>query len=319
MLDCAIRPFPVPPFLKRTDQSADEIKIRKHDHSSGHPVTLTPNSSFPQVPEPQRILKGLVMLLLGIVMLCGKGFVVEASADQGHDNGLRSWDRSHQGHGSNSSSIKTGEGVSDQEILDVQTRQVGDRVDGDGEVENVAADPLYKPRIVHRHAVLTSAKSFLSGNPQSFSDLYFDENRSLMRDSESGTLEEVAQFLLDDPESMLFVDAYCDERGAAAYSLILGDRHAHQVQTYFMHLGLPSDRISPLSYGEEKIWCHERNAQCWEANLLLKRIFRLMAPNDPLNGCLVRLALTAGSPRFSSSSQIRRNSPLQRLSLAHSP
>ena len=186
-------------------------------------------------------------------------------------------------------------------------------------MEFVEADPLYTPRVVHPHAVLTSAKRFLAGYPQTFSDLYFDENRSLMRDRESGTLEKVAHMLREEPESTLLVDAYCDERGAAAYSLILGNRHAHQVQTYFMHLGLPTDRITPLSYGEEKIWCHEQTTQCWEANLLLKRIFRLMAPNDPLNGCLVRVAMIGGSHRFSSPSQIRRKSPLHRLSLAHSP
>ena len=259
------------------------------------------------------------MLLLGIVMLSGKGFVVKASADQSDDNGLRFWDQSHQGLDTNSSSIETREGLSDQETFDVQTRQLGGRVLGDVEVEIVKAEPLFKPKILGAHAVLTNAKGFLPRNPKSFSDLYFDENRSLMRDRASGTLEEIAHILRDEPESTLFVDAYCDERGAAAYSLMLGDRHAHQVQTYFMHLGLQSDRISPLSYGEEKIWCHEQNAQCWEANLLLKRVFRLMAPNDPLNGCLIRLALTAGSHRYSYPSQIHRSSPLQRLRLAHSP
>ena len=278
-------------------------------------MTLTPNSSIPQVPKLKRIPKCLVVLLLGTVFLCG----VKAFAETVLSNNPSLLDTSDQGPGTKSSSIETREEQSYQDTVDWPIKQFGGQVVGDVEVEIIEAEPLYKPMISHPHAVLTSAMSFLPRNPKSFGDLYFDENRSLMRERESGTLEEIAYILRDEPEATLFVDAYCDERGAAAYSLMVGDRHANQVQTYFMHLGLPSDRISPLSYGKEKIWCHEQNAQCWEANLLLKGVFRLMAPNDPLNGCLIRLALTAGSNRYSSPSQIRRKSPLQRLSLAHSP
>ena len=278
-------------------------------------MTLTPRSLVPQIPKFQCMLECLVVLLLGIVILCG----VEAFAETVPSNNPRLLEKPDQGRNTTFSSIETREERSHQDPVDWYIKQVSGRVVGDVEVEMVEADPLYKPMMLGAHAVLTSAKNFLPQNLKRFSDLYFDENRSLMGDRESGTMEEIAHILRDEPESSLFVDAYCDERGAAAYSLMLGDRHAHQVQTYFIHLGLQPDRISPLSYGEEKIWCHEHNALCWEANLLLKHVFRLMAPNDPLNGCLIRLALTAGSHRFSDPSQIHRNSPLQRLRLAHSP
>ena len=282
-------------------------------------MTLTVGFLVPRTSRFRRILKFPSILIVGIVVCCGAGSVAKVSAETIHANNPRLFESSYQGRATQSDSMKTGMEPSLQVTWGWQKKRDDHEVVGEREGELVEADPLYKPRVVPPHAVLTSANSFLAGNPQTFSDLYFDENRSLMGDKKSGTLEEVADILRNEPESTLLVDAYCDERGAAAYSLMLGDRRAHQVQTYFMHLGLPLDRISSLSYGEEKIWCREQHAQCWEANLLLKGIFRLMAPRDPLNGCLVRLAMIGGSHRFSSPSQIRPKSPLQRLRLAHSP
>ena len=252
-------------------------------------------------------------------MLGGEGSVVQTLAYQDHDHGQSVSDRPNQRAETNSVSSTTKDGFSALENLKGPTRQWDSGVVDDDEAELVEAEPLSQPTSFAPQAVLTSSTRFLPRNPRSFGDLYFDENRSLMKESAAGDLEEIAQILRGNSKATLFVDAHCDKRGAAAYSLMLGDRYAQYVQTYFMHLGLPPDRISPLSFGEAKVWCNERNAQCWESNLLLKQVFRLMAPNNPVNGCLIRLGLTPESYRFHSLSQNHRKSRLQRLSLAHSP
>jgi len=50
---------------------------------------------------------------------------------------------------------------------------------------------------------------------------------------------------------IITIEGHCDERGTAEYNLALGDRRALAAKTYLVSLGIASDRIRTVSYGNE--------------------------------------------------------------------
>jgi peptidoglycan-associated lipoprotein len=48
------------------------------------------------------------------------------------------------------------------------------------------------------------------------------------------------------------VEGHCDERGTIEYNLALGERRASAVREYLVSLGVDSQRIRIVSYGEEQ-------------------------------------------------------------------
>ena len=62
------------------------------------------------------------------------------------------------------------------------------------------------------------------------------------------------------------VEGHCDERGTNEYNLALGDRRSRAVRDYLVALGIGSNRIETISYGEEKPVCAEKTEECWAKN-----------------------------------------------------
>ncbi|HOQ61616.1 MAG TPA: OmpA family protein, partial [Vicinamibacterales bacterium] len=59
---------------------------------------------------------------------------------------------------------------------------------------------------------------------------------------------------------------HCDSRGTNEYNLALGDKRASAVRAYLTGLGIPADRLSSVSKGEESPFCTEETESCWSQN-----------------------------------------------------
>jgi peptidoglycan-associated lipoprotein len=68
------------------------------------------------------------------------------------------------------------------------------------------------------------------------------------------------------PNSRVVLEGHCDERGSAEYNLGLGDRRANAAKEFLVQLGVPTDRLSVISYGKERPQCTESNEGCWQRN-----------------------------------------------------
>lgn len=99
-----------------------------------------------------------------------------------------------------------------------------------------------------------------------FKDIYFDFDRYDVQQDAKAVLEGVASWLLKNPSTKILVEGHCDERGTNEYNLALGDRRAKAVRDYLVALGIPSDRVETISYGEEKPACTEKTEECWAKN-----------------------------------------------------
>ena len=108
--------------------------------------------------------------------------------------------------------------------------------------------------------------------PQEFSataalkSVYFDFDRSEIRPSETIVLDANAGWLQTNRDVLLIIEGHCDERGTDAYNLALGERRARAVRDYLVAHGVAADRITTVSYGEERPVCREHNEGCWSKN-----------------------------------------------------
>ncbi|MBI1791119.1 MAG: OmpA family protein [Acidobacteria bacterium] len=101
-------------------------------------------------------------------------------------------------------------------------------------------------------------------------DAYFDYDKSDIRDDARSTLSRNADslkaILRDFPQKTITVEGHCDERGSAEYNLGLGDRRSTAAKEFLGQLGVPADRLKPVSYGKERPQCTETNETCWQKN-----------------------------------------------------
>jgi peptidoglycan-associated lipoprotein len=96
--------------------------------------------------------------------------------------------------------------------------------------------------------------------------IHFDFDRSEIRTSEIAALEANGDWLKEHREIVIIIEGHCDERGTEAYNLALGERRARAVRDYLMTKGVAADRMTTVSYGEDRPVCREQTEECWQKN-----------------------------------------------------
>jgi len=62
------------------------------------------------------------------------------------------------------------------------------------------------------------------------------------------------------------IEGHCDERGTNEYNLALGQRRGAAALDYLVSLGVDHGRFRVISFGEERPFCTESSAACWQKN-----------------------------------------------------
>jgi peptidoglycan-associated lipoprotein len=96
--------------------------------------------------------------------------------------------------------------------------------------------------------------------------IYFDFDKSEIKPDAKSVLEKKAAWLRGNSEDRVRIEGHCDERGTNEYNLALGERRANAAMKYLNALGISGDRMSTVSYGEERPVCTEKNESCWSKN-----------------------------------------------------
>jgi peptidoglycan-associated lipoprotein len=97
-------------------------------------------------------------------------------------------------------------------------------------------------------------------------DIHFDFDRYDIRPEDTQILKENAALLSKYPQVKVQVEGHCDERGTNEYNLALGERRASAAKKYLLSLGISTDRISSISYGEEKPQDTGHDEEAWSKN-----------------------------------------------------
>jgi peptidoglycan-associated lipoprotein len=96
--------------------------------------------------------------------------------------------------------------------------------------------------------------------------VYFDLDRSELREGDKAVLVKNAEVLKKFDFLRVTVEGHADERGTIEYNLALGERRARSAHDYLISLGVPADRLKPVSYGKEIPVCTESTEDCWARN-----------------------------------------------------
>jgi peptidoglycan-associated lipoprotein len=82
--------------------------------------------------------------------------------------------------------------------------------------------------------------------------VYFDFDRSTVKDAEKSKVENVASYLKSNRANKVLIEGHCDDRGTEEYNRALGERRAQSLREALVKLGINASRIRTLSYGEDK-------------------------------------------------------------------
>ena len=81
--------------------------------------------------------------------------------------------------------------------------------------------------------------------------VYFEYDQSNIRSDSAETLRaNAAMIKKNDDWGRIVVEGNTDERGSEEYNLALGERRATAVKRYLVDLGVSSDRLRTVSFGE---------------------------------------------------------------------
>ena len=96
--------------------------------------------------------------------------------------------------------------------------------------------------------------------------IYFDFDKSNIRQDQRERLEKNAEYLKQNKMVRVRIEGNCDERGTNEYNMALGDRRALSAKRYLMNLGVNGDRLHTISFGEEKPLVHGHDEYSWAQN-----------------------------------------------------
>ncbi len=100
------------------------------------------------------------------------------------------------------------------------------------------------------------------GNQIVINPIYFDYNKSIIRDDAQYELENIITVMNNHPEVIIKIESHTDARGPRDYNRKLSDRRAKSTRDFILSRGISKNRIeSAIGYGEDNLLndCNDAN------------------------------------------------------------
>jgi len=97
-------------------------------------------------------------------------------------------------------------------------------------------------------------------------DIRFEFDKSRILPEAQAILKRKAAFLSANPAITVVIEGHCDQRGTSEYNMALGDRRAQSTKVFMIDLGIASNRMVTISYGEERSVDPRSNEAAWAKN-----------------------------------------------------
>ncbi len=105
-----------------------------------------------------------------------------------------------------------------------------------------------------------------AASPTGLQRIHFDFDKSNIKAEFEPVLKGNADWIKGHDKTKVTIEGHCDERGSVEYNIALGDRRANSAKSYLTKLGVGADRLSTISYGEERPLCTQHDESCWWQN-----------------------------------------------------
>ena len=99
-----------------------------------------------------------------------------------------------------------------------------------------------------------------------FTDALFALDSTDLDEAARSAVQKNVDWMKKWPTTKVMVEGHADSRGTNEYNLALGERRADSVRDYLVSLGIPADRVTIVSKGEETPFCTEETEACWQQN-----------------------------------------------------
>ncbi len=129
---------------------------------------------------------------------------------------------------------------------------------GGSDTDNVNGTPLPERQ---------EGVSFMNDNvdKHQFPPVHFAFDSYAVDPSDQGTLQQVAQFLQSNPNTII-IAGFTDERGTPEYNRALGESRAEAVRDYLIHQGASGEKLQTVSFGAEMPVDPASNEDAWAKN-----------------------------------------------------
>jgi len=124
------------------------------------------------------------------------------------------------------------------------------------QVAQTEDDQLWK-EVAAREA---ADKAFVTEN------IHFAFDSSSLSEQARRILSSKAEYLRTYPDVKVTIEGHCDERGTEIYNMALGKRRAESVKVFLSKLGIGSERLNTVSYGEDQPIAMGQNEASWATN-----------------------------------------------------
>ncbi|MBQ0049343.1 MAG: OmpA family protein [Bacteroidales bacterium] len=104
---------------------------------------------------------------------------------------------------------------------------------------------------VSREYVLQFPLSSLTA-PVLVRNVFYEFDSAALTESSTMALDSLVDLLNENPNITIELSSHCDYRGADAYNLRLSQRRAESVVNYLIDHGIPTERLTPVGYGETR-------------------------------------------------------------------
>ena len=104
-------------------------------------------------------------------------------------------------------------------------------------------------------------------------DVLFAYDSAELTPEARGAIQKNADYMKRWASTKIVVEGHADSRGTNEYNLALAERRADVTRDYMVSLGLPADRVTIVSKGEEEPVCTDESEGCWQRNRRAKSVF----------------------------------------------
>ena len=111
------------------------------------------------------------------------------------------------------------------------------------------------------------------GGPQGTLVIYFDYDRSSIREEYSQILQAHGAWLAANQGQTVRLEGHADERGTPEYNLALGSRRANAVTQALTALGAGSAQLNAVSFGEERPAAEGADEIAWSQNRRVELVY----------------------------------------------
>jgi peptidoglycan-associated lipoprotein len=96
--------------------------------------------------------------------------------------------------------------------------------------------------------------------------ILFDYDKSNIRADQESRLLSGAAWLKQNATVRFQIEGHADERGGQEYNIALADERAATVRRYLASQGIAENRMTTVSFGEERPVCREQTEGCFQQN-----------------------------------------------------